>query len=161
MEVGSKVILMEGWLHYMNDKVYPMYGTTGTIVRVSVDRSENPEKIAMIVGSGDLVEVQWDGMKMNSLVFESQLQVVTDDMQLPTALFEVGDKVRYNNKEHHRTNPDFYPPVGTLGTVEGICGADEYIVKWKKGSTSGDDTWLVNASMITMVKAGKLWKLKR
>lgn len=160
MEVGNKVILMEGWLHYMNEKVYPIYGTQGTVVRVGVDREENTENIVMMVGSGDMVEVQWDGSDKKTLVFESQLQFAS--LPMPENKFGIGDTVRFIADDQHKQYPQFYPPVGTKGKIDNICAGDEYGIRWKKGTTSGNDTWLATGRMIELVKkAGDpIWRRK-
>ena len=153
MEIGDKVILMEGWLHYMNDRVYPLYGTQGTVVRVGVERKENPENLVMMVGTGDMVEVQWAGTEQKTLVFESQIQLASKPM--PDSAFELGDTVRFIDTEQHRLYPQFYPPVGTKGKVDNVCSNEEYGVRWKKGTTSGSDVWLVNTHMVELVKKAR------
>lgn len=56
--------------------------------------------------------------------------------------YKTGDKVVFINAEKHEKWPQFYPKVGTVGTVvdeEIIMG--NVFVKWTEGSTSERDTW--------------------
>lgn len=53
---------------------------------------------------------------------------------------KVGDKVRYISKDHAR-KPEYYPEVGTVGTVKCIDENGNVWVQWPKGSTSKDDYW--------------------
>ena len=54
--------------------------------------------------------------------------------------YKVRDKVVFVDKKKHEEHPEFYPEVGTVGTVVGL-GVNDVFVKWKKGSTAEDDTW--------------------
>lgn len=54
--------------------------------------------------------------------------------------YKAGDKVVFINAEKHEKWPQFYPKVGTVGTVVGV-GVLDVFVKWEKGSTTKDDTW--------------------
>ena len=54
--------------------------------------------------------------------------------------YKVRDKVVFVDKKKHEEHPEFYPEVGTVGTVVGV-GVNDVFVKWKKGSTTEDDTW--------------------
>lgn len=53
----------------------------------------------------------------------------------------------------------FYPEVGTIGEViehdrfySFLVRPDEYIIQWPKGSTTGDDRWLVPRNMVNVVE---------
>lgn len=54
--------------------------------------------------------------------------------------YKAGDKVVFIEGNAHNIYPLYYPEVGTVGTVVGVNRFNAY-VKWKEGSTSGDDTW--------------------
>lgn len=56
------------------------------------------------------------------------------------ALYKAGDKVVFVDGDTHGMFPEFYPEVGTVGTVVGV-GVLDVFVKWEKGSTTKDDTW--------------------
>ena len=59
--------------------------------------------------------------------------------------FKAGDKVRYINTDHD-TNPDYYPPYGTIGVFKG----NDW-VQWPSGATSGDGCWCCDESDIELV----------
>ena len=72
--------------------------------------------------------------------------------------YEVGDKVVFVAEEKHKEYPQYYPKVGTVGTVT-INYKKSVEVKWEKGSTSKDDTWL--ADYISVIPAKEYFKKKR
>ena len=53
--------------------------------------------------------------------------------------YKVGDKVRFIGAGSHRDIPQFYPPVGTVGTVVKIDHDDvaPYLVQWPVGAAIG------------------------
>lgn len=51
--------------------------------------------------------------------------------------FKVGDKVRFTDAECHRSDPRFYPPVGTIGTIVNDEMSSTPFVKWDEW-TPGD-----------------------
>lgn len=59
--------------------------------------------------------------------------------------FKTGDKVRYINTDHD-TNPDYYPPYGTIGVFKG-----NNWVQWPTDVTSGDGYWCCDESDIELV----------
>lgn len=66
--------------------------------------------------------------------------------------FKVGDKVRYIGKDH-REMPEFYPPVGTIGTVINQSNeCDDVYVQWEKGSTSRKDCWYCDRHDVELVE---------
>ena len=65
--------------------------------------------------------------------------------------FNVGDKVRYIGKDH-REMPEFYPEIGTIGTVVKEGGGTDWSIQWSKGSTSGKDCWYCDENDIELVK---------
>lgn len=63
---------------------------------------------------------------------------------------KIGDKVRYISKDHAR-KPEFYPEVGTIGTVKYIDESGDLWVQWTKGSTSENDYWCCYESDIELI----------
>ena len=49
-------------------------------------------------------------------------------------------KVRMINADRHRACPDYYPSVGTIGTVMGVEDDGMLPVKWPKGSLLGKNS---------------------
>ena len=49
-------------------------------------------------------------------------------------------KVRMINADRHRRYPDYYPSVGTIGTVMGVEDDGMLLVKWPKGSLLGKNS---------------------
>ena len=55
---------------------------------------------------------------------------------------KVGDKVKFIDRKAHEEVPEYYPPVGTIGTVvRDECNQEDWKVQWPKGTTSGHDRW--------------------
>lgn len=140
MEVGDKVVLIDGWLHFLDSSVYPPYGTSGTVIRHSVKPEEVENDYAKISGKGALIEVKWENTQDLTVLFEDQVQ--SANLALPASKFHVGDSVAFIAEKLHKEHPDFYPPVGTAGTVIAITGKGELCVRWKRGSTSMTDIWM-------------------
>ena len=65
--------------------------------------------------------------------------------------FNVGDKVIYMGKDH-REMPEFYPEIGTIGTVAEDGGDTDWRIQWPKGSTSGKDCWYCDENDIELVE---------
>ena len=65
--------------------------------------------------------------------------------------FKTGDKVRYIGKGH-REMPEFYPEIGTIGTVVKEGGNTDWYIQWPKGSTSGKDCWYCDENDIELVE---------
>jgi hypothetical protein len=63
--------------------------------------------------------------------------------------FKTGDKVVFTSAIWHERKPQWYPAPGTVGTV--LYDNTGYI-QWPKGSTSRDDAWLADESMIAPCK---------
>ena len=53
---------------------------------------------------------------------------------------KVGSKVRMIGEEAHKDNPQWFPNVGTVGTVT-EARFHTHLIQWPKGSTSGTDEW--------------------
>ena len=65
--------------------------------------------------------------------------------------FNVGDKVKYIGKDHRET-PEFYPEIGTIGTVVKESEDTDWYIQWPKGSTSGKDCWYCYENDIELVE---------
>lgn len=65
--------------------------------------------------------------------------------------FNVDDKVRYIGKDH-REMPEFYPEIGTIGTVVKEDGDADWYIQWPKGSTSRKDCWYCYENDIELVE---------
>ena len=65
--------------------------------------------------------------------------------------FKTGDKVRYIGKDHNDM-PEFYPLVGTIGTVVKEDGNTDWYIQWPKGSTSKEDCWYCDENDIELVE---------
>lgn len=71
--------------------------------------------------------------------------------------YKTGDKVRYLNASKHRTDPAYYPEVGTVGTVTIFDEEDTpecMFVQWPEGSTSLDDLWWCHRKDVEPVEDG-------
>lgn len=65
--------------------------------------------------------------------------------------YKTGDKVVFISEEEHKEFPNFYPEVGTVGTVVNVHGFVA-LVKWEQGSTSKGDCWWCNCDKIIPTK---------
>lgn len=79
--------------------------------------------------------------------------------------FKVGDKVRYIGKNHEEM-PEFYPEIGTIGTVVKEDGDMGWHIQWPKGSTSKKDCWYCDENDIELVENvdmtnEEIWKMLR
>lgn len=77
--------------------------------------------------------------------------------------FKVGDKVRYIGK-NHKEMPEFYPEIGTVGTVVEEGGDTDWYIQWPKGSTSRKDCWYCDENDIELVENvdmtnEEIWKM--
>lgn len=77
--------------------------------------------------------------------------------------FNVGDKVRYVGSEHD-INSQWYPSIGTIGTVVQDVNAIDYYIQCPKGSTSKEDRWYCKKNDIELVENvdmtnEEIWKM--
>lgn len=66
-------------------------------------------------------------------------------------------KVRFMKKSLHKTDPDFYPALGTIGVlVEGDIGDRTCLVRWPEGSVdnnpNGEPMWYCDVGDIELVE---------
>ena len=77
--------------------------------------------------------------------------------------FNIGDKVRYIGK-NHKEMPEFYPEIGTVGTIVKESGDTDWYIQWPKGSTSRKDCWYCDENDIELVENvdmtnEEIWKM--
>lgn len=71
---------------------------------------------------------------------------------------KIGDKVRFVDRKAHKQTPEYYPSVGTIGTVVmDECNPKDWKIQWPKGTTSGDDRWYCGEKSIELFD-GKIEK---
>lgn len=67
-----------------------------------------------------------------------------------------GRKVKFLSDEAHMDMPEFYPAVGTVGTVVECYDSYEHRkdwkVQWPEGSTSGDDCWFCDEENVELIE---------
>lgn len=67
-----------------------------------------------------------------------------------------GRKVKFLSDEAHMDMPEFYPAVGTIGTVvecyDHYEHKKDWKVQWPEGSTSGDDCWFCDAENVELIE---------
>lgn len=54
---------------------------------------------------------------------------------------KVGSKVRMINRGSHRDNPQWFPDVGTIGTIINTYDVAA-LIQWPSGATSENDRWI-------------------
>lgn len=108
---------------------FPSIGTTGKVIKLG----------------SDYCFVQWPkGVTVGNGVWACPnhfLKKVTEHW-VPAAKdnVKVGSKVRMIEETAHKGNPQWFPDVGTEGTVTEV-GFHTHLIQWPKGSTSGTDEW--------------------
>lgn len=65
--------------------------------------------------------------------------------------YKIGDKVVFIGAEKHEKYPQFYPKVGTFGTVKYKTSVNA-LVAWEEGSTSSNGYWWADYSWIMPAK---------
>lgn len=61
--------------------------------------------------------------------------------------FHVGDEVVFVNSYEHKSCPQYYPKVGTVGTIVEVLSPFSFLdfrIQWPEGSTSHNDMWSVS-----------------
>lgn len=61
-------------------------------------------------------------------------------------IFQIGDEVVFVSSYEHEFGPQYYPKVGTVGTIVEVLPTSYVLdlrIQWPKGSTSGNDKWEV------------------
>ena len=142
--VGDKVMMMCEKLHLGNPRNYPPKGTIGVVVECSL-----PE---------NLVRVNWgkDSGVVPNAKDEYTWWCVTDRLEKVNAntanvqeenvnmnKFNVGGKVVFINADKHKSLCEFYPKVGTIGTIieiEEKINEKGLLVDW--GDAKGIEFWV-------------------
>ena len=145
LNVGDEVMMMEKEPHAYNPECYPIKGSIGVVVWYSPD-----DETALIdwgQDSGvDLNEhdeyAWWCGEKRLAKV-NANTQANTQKEVCNMSKFNVGDKVVFANTEKHKKVSQFYPVVGTVGTVKMIgdraISDNTLLVDWD--NAEGIDVW--------------------
>ena len=60
---------------------------------------------------------------------------------------KVGDMVIFCDGKSHRDYPEYYPPIGTVGVIQG-CECGDYLIQWPDGTTSLEDKWFCGKNQI-------------
>ena len=112
-----------------NRRFYPPVNTIGEVVKLS----------------SDYCFVQWpNGITSGDGVWacrNSYLKKVTEHWVPATKDdVKVGSKVRVIEETAHKDNPQWFPNVGTVGTVTEV-GFHTHLVQWPEGTTSEKDEW--------------------
>lgn len=72
--------------------------------------------------------------------------------------YDIGDKVRFVNKEAHEESPEYYPECGTVGRIDDIDEYDYFLVSWpaetvkENARYGGDYSWWVEDSYVELVE---------
>ena len=68
--------------------------------------------------------------------------------------FKIGDKVRYVDEAGHKTHPEYYPAVGTVGEIKATDDLGDSWVQWPEGTTSYNDYWRCGHRRLELVTEG-------
>lgn len=67
--------------------------------------------------------------------------------------FNIGDKVRYLGSKEDKEFPQYYPPIGTIGTIVEVDDDGTLLVDWGNvGTVEQPYTWWVNHKRIELVE---------
>ena len=56
-------------------------------------------------------------------------------------MYQIGDRVRFLDREKHEKEPRYYPPTGTVGTVYQIDEDGDLWVRWPEGVLADGTDW--------------------
>ena len=68
---------------------------------------------------------------------------------------KAGDKVIFMDVNLRGLAPDFYPPVGTIGTVIDVDDDGCLYVQWPRGGMSDKDCWWVTPKNVELEEEAK------
>lgn len=145
LNVGDEVMMIDEKHHAYNPECYPAKGSIGVVVQYSL----RDETALVDWGQDSGVNCNLNG-KYTWWCGEKRLAKVNANTQVNTqkevcnmSKFKVGDKVVFTNAKKHETISQFYPVVGTVGTVKTIdehpIGEKGLLVDW--GNAEGVDVW--------------------
>lgn len=150
LNVGDEVMMINDELHAESPENYPAKGSIGVVVWYS------PRDTIALIDWGQDSGVDrnlhgeyacWCSVRDFAKV-NANTQVNTRKEVCNMSKFKVGDKVVFTNAKKHETSSEFYPAVGTVGTVVGTVSTvrevGEYdgetlYVDW--GNAEGIDVW--------------------
>ena len=139
--VGDEVMMIDNEFHEYNPKIYPAKGSIGVVVKCLPDS----EPVLVDWGQDSGVDSNlhdeyawWCGKKRLAKV-NTNTQVNTQKEVCNMSKFKVGDKVVFTNAEKHEKVSQFYPVVGTVGTVKRAISDNTLLVNW--GNAEGVDVW--------------------
>ena len=145
LNIGDEVMMMENEFHTKYPENYPAKGSIGVVVQYSL----RDETALVDWGQDSGVNCNLNG-KYTWWCGEKRLAKVNANTQVNTqkevcnmSKFKVGDKVVFTNAKKHEMVSQFYPVVGTVGTVKmigtGVLGENTLMVDW--GNAEGVDVW--------------------
>ena len=121
---GVKLISRKG-IGKESNRYYPPIGTTGKVVELG----------------SDFCFVQWPKSIRVWACPNHFLKKVTEHWVPATRdNVKIGSKVRMIDEEAHKNNPQWFPNVGTVGTITEV-GVSIHLIQWPKESTSRTDEW--------------------
>lgn len=155
LNVGDEVMMMENEFHAKYPENYPAKGSIGVVVQYSL----RDEMALVDWGQDSGVNCNlhgkytwWCGEKRLAKV-NANTQVNAQKEVCNMSKFKVGDKVVFTNAEKHEKVSQFYPVVGTVGTVKTIgdkaINDNTLLVDWDnaKGINAWEDgttSWWCN-----------------
>lgn len=144
-DIGDEVMMIDDELHAYSPIYYPAKGSIGVVVQYS-----SCDETALVdwgqdsgVDLNDNNEYAWWCGEKRLAKVNANTQVNAQKGVCNMSKFKVGDKVVFTNAEKHEKVSQFYPAVGTVGTVvkidTGLLGENALLVDW--GNAEGIDVW--------------------
>lgn len=144
-DIGDEVMMIDDELHAYSPIYYPAKGSIGVVVQYS-----SCDETALVdwgqdsgVDLNDNNEYAWWCGEKRLAKVNANTQVNAQKGVCNMSKFKVGDKVVFTNAEKHEKVSQFYPAVGTVGTVvkidTGLLGENALLVDW--GNAEGVDVW--------------------
>lgn len=143
LNVGDEVMMINDELHAECPENYPAKGSIGVVVWYS------PRDTIALIDWGQDSGVDrnlhgeyacWCSVRYFAKV-NANTQVNTRKEVCNMNKFKVGDKVVFTNAKKHETSSEFYPAVGTVGTVREVGEYDGEILCVDWGNAEGVDVW--------------------
>lgn len=129
-QVGDGVKLISGkGIDNESNRYFPPIGTTGEVVELGSDYCFVQWPKNTTYGNG----VWACPNHFLKKVTEHWVPATKDNVK-------VGSKVRVIEETAHKDNPQWFPNVGTVGTITEV-GFHIHLVQWPEGTTSRTDEW--------------------
>ena len=64
---------------------------------------------------------------------------------------KVGMEVKFIDENEHKSCPEYFPPVGTVGTILKV-ESDDIFVRWPKGKTNEPNEWYCDVQSVEKVQ---------